>query len=99
MLATISKGKSFTHVKFQRGTGCPHCHNTGYRGRIGVFEMLELNQPMAEALRTLDINAFTQAAYANPNFITLSEAALNYAIEGVTTLDEVMAISAQIDEA
>ncbi len=98
LLATIGKGKSFTHVKFQRGTGCPHCHNTGYRGRIGVFEMLELNQSMAEALRTQDINAFTQAAYANPNFITLSEAALNYAIEGVTTLDEVMSISAQIDE-
>jgi MSHA biogenesis protein MshE len=98
LLATIGKGKIFTHIQFQRGTGCPHCHNTGYRGRIGVFEMLELNVAMADALRMSDINAFTQAAYANPHFITLSEAALNYAIEGVTTLDEVMSISAQIDE-
>ncbi len=98
LLATIGKGKSFAQVQFQHGAGCPHCHNTGYRGRIGVFEMLELNDAMAEALRSSDINKFTQAAYASPNFITLSEAALAYAIEGITTLDEVMSISAQVDE-
>lgn len=98
LLATIGKGKSFAQVQFQHGAGCPHCHNTGYRGRIGVFEMLEVNNAMAEALRSSDINKFTQAAYASPNFITLSEAALAYAIEGITTLDEVMSISAQIDE-
>jgi MSHA biogenesis protein MshE len=98
LLATISKKTSFSAIKFKRGTGCPHCHNTGYRGRIGVFEMLELNQTMAEALRESNINAFTQAAYANPHFVTLSEAALAYAIEGITTLDEVMSVSAQIDD-
>lgn len=53
---------------------------------------------MAEALRMNDINAFTHAAYAVPNFVTLSEAALGYAMEGITTLEEVMTISAQIDE-
>ncbi len=98
LLATVGKGRDFTGVTFKHGAGCPHCHNTGYRGRLGVFEMLELNQPMAEALRTNDINAFTKAAYSTPNFITLSEAALGYAVDGVTTLEEVMAISAQIDD-
>jgi MSHA biogenesis protein MshE len=98
LLVTIGKGRDFSKVQFKQGSGCPHCHNTGYRGRVGVFEMLELNQPMAEALRTNNISTFTSAAYSNPNFVTLSEAALNYAIEGITTLDEVMAISAQIDD-
>ncbi len=98
LLATIGKGRDFSKVPFKQGTGCPHCHNTGYRGRIGIFEMLELNQAMAEALRVNDINGFTRAAYAVPNFVTLSEAALGYAIEGTTTLEEVMTISAQIDD-
>lgn len=98
LLATIGKGRDFSHVSFKQGAGCPHCHNTGYRGRIGIFEMLELNQEMAEALRVNDINGFTRAAYAVPNFVTLSEAALGYAIEGTTTLEEVMTISAQIDD-
>jgi len=98
LLATIGKGRDFSSVPFKQGAGCPHCHNTGYRGRIGIFEMLELNQAMAEALRVNDINGFTRAAYAVPNFVTLSEAALGYAIDGTTTLEEVMTISAQINE-
>ena len=98
MLAAIGKGRDYSHVVFKKGTGCPHCHNTGYRGRIGIFEMLELNQTMAEALRVNDLNAFMQAANAVPDFVNLSEAALGYAIEGLTTLDEVMSISAQVSE-
>lgn len=98
LLLAIGKGRDFSEVSFKRGAGCPHCHNTGYRGRLGVFEMLELTQPMAEALRVNDMNAFTQAAYNSPHFTTLSESALDYAAKGVTTLEEVMAISAQIDE-
>lgn len=98
LLASISKTKNFSSVVFKQGAGCPHCNNTGYRGRIGVFEMLELNAPMAEALRTSDINAFAKAASESPNFKTLSEAALEYAEQGITTLDEVMSITAQIEE-
>ncbi|RYZ82047.1 MAG: type II/IV secretion system protein, partial [Moraxellaceae bacterium] len=97
LIATVNKGKPVT-TQFKRGAGCPHCHNTGYRGRVGVFEMLELNAPLAEALRTSDINGFTLAANASANFKTLSEAALEYAVEGITTLDEVMSITAQIEE-
>jgi MSHA biogenesis protein MshE len=98
LLATITKGKDFSQLRFKQGTGCPHCHNTGYRGRIGVFEMLELNAAMAEAMRLSDVNGFANAASGSPNFKTLSEAALEYAVQGVTTLDEVMSITAQIDE-
>ena len=98
LLATIGKGRDFSNTSFKHGAGCPHCHNTGYRGRVGIFEMLELNEAMAEALRVNDINGFTRAAYAVPNFVTLSEAALNYAIEGRTTLEEVMTITAQVSE-
>ena len=98
LLATISKGKDFSSIQFKSGTGCPHCNNTGYRGRVGVFEMLELNAALAEALRTEDINGFAQAAAATPNFKTLSQAALEYVEQGITTLDEVMSITAQIEE-
>ncbi|RYY75997.1 MAG: type II/IV secretion system protein [Gammaproteobacteria bacterium] len=98
LLATISKGRDFNSVQFKSGAGCPHCNNTGYRGRVGVFEMLELNAVLAEALRTEDINGFAQAAAASPNFKTLSQAALEYAEQGITSLDEVMSITAQIEE-
>lgn len=98
LLMTVGKGRDYSDVLFKQGAGCPHCHNTGYRGRIGIFEMLELNNAMADALRMNDINGFTRAVNEVPNFVTLSEAALGYAIEGKTTLEEVMSISAQIDD-
>lgn len=99
LIKTVGKGRDFSSVTFKHGAGCPHCHNTGYRGRIGVFEMLELNQPMAEALRENNINAFTRAATESPYFQSLSLVALEYAEKGLTTLDEVMGITAQVEEA
>jgi len=36
---------------FKRGAGCPRCHNTGYHGRIGIFELLQIDNSLADALR------------------------------------------------
>jgi MSHA biogenesis protein MshE len=98
LIATLAPPERAAGLAFKAGSGCPHCHNTGYRGRIGVFEMLEINAPMAEALRTNDISAFGRAAHRSARFAPLNQAAFYYATQGVTTLAEVMRISAQVDE-
>ncbi|WP_341936514.1 GspE/PulE family protein [Marinimicrobium sp. C2-29] len=98
LLASIGQGRDLADVQFKQGAGCPHCHNTGYRGRIGVFELLEVNSAMAEALRDNSLNRFTEAAQSSNNYRPLSHAALDYAIEGVSTLEEVMKVSAQIED-
>ncbi len=98
LLASIGRGRDLDGVQFKQGAGCPHCHNTGYRGRIGVFELLEVNSAMAEALRDNSLNRFTEAAQASNNYRPLSHAALDYAIDGVSTLEEVMKVSAQIED-
>lgn len=83
---------------FKKGRGCSHCNNTGYRGRIGIFEFLEINTEMADALRSSDPLGFARVARQQPNFKTLSQCALDYAVEGVTTLDEVFRVSEQVAE-
>ncbi len=98
LLAAVGKSLNTSGVKFKYGAGCPHCFNTGYRGRIGVFEMLELNSDMASALRENNIQAFSDASHASANFKPLSFSALQYAIKGVTTLEEVMRVSAQVED-
>ncbi len=45
------------------GRGCAHCNGTGYRGRLGVYEMLEMTQPMVEAAAHQDSVHFMQAAH------------------------------------
>lgn len=78
---------------FYKGKGCSRCNMTGYKGRIGVFEFLELDDAMCDALRRDDASGFEKAALASEHYVPLNRAALEYAVEGVTTLDEVIRVS------
>ena len=51
LIKALSRQRSLGDIKLRKGRGCPHCFNTGYRGRIGVFELLEIDRAMADALR------------------------------------------------
>jgi MSHA biogenesis protein MshE len=81
----------------QRGRGCAHCNNTGYRGRIAVHEYLEPDEPMLTALRLGEKNAFVTAAKASRFYTPLRISALNLALRGVTTLEEVQRIAGELD--
>jgi MSHA biogenesis protein MshE len=80
-------------INFKHGKGCQHCNQTGYRGRIGVYELLEMTHPTLDALRKNDSAAFTQAAINTPGYLSFSECALNLVRQGITTLDEVIRIT------
>ncbi|MEW6647562.1 MAG: GspE/PulE family protein [Pseudomonadota bacterium] len=82
-------------LQFRHGTGCPHCNNTGYHRRVGVFELLELDQAMADALRQNDSVAFGHAVRASPSFRSLALNALDYAVAGITSLEEVLRIAGE----
>jgi len=77
-------------TKFKRGSGCQSCNRTGYKGRIGVFELLEMTESMMNALKVNDTVTFSQAAQQSPGFVPLAKVALMYAKIGITTVDEVL---------
>ncbi|MCP3176608.1 MAG: GspE/PulE family protein [Desulfuromonadales bacterium] len=91
-------GSKGAELKFKKGTGCPNCHNTGYQGRIGIFELLEIDHALADALRRNDNAAFANVARQQKGFQPLALCALKYAAEGTTSLDEVLRIAGQVDE-
>ncbi|ARN76306.1 MSHA biogenesis protein MshE [Oceanicoccus sagamiensis] len=97
-LRSINPGVDLATLTFLRGRGCSHCNNTGYRGRIGIFEFLEIDNALADTLRSADPLAFGRAARQQQGFKTLSQCALDYAAEGITTLDEVFRVSEQLAE-
>jgi MSHA biogenesis protein MshE len=82
---------------FKQGKGCQTCQYTGYKGRIGVFELLEMNEPMMAALKREDAESFTEHSKANPTFTPLAVAAFNYASQGITTVEEVLRLVEIID--
>lgn len=83
---------------FVRGAGCNHCNHTGYFGRVGVFELLEMSSALADALRRNDSEAFARLAVQQEGFTTLVEQALATALAGVTSLAEVMSLSGHVEE-
>lgn len=86
------------HIGLKKGRGCTYCNNTGYKGRTGIFELLEMNEAMSDALRRDDSAAFTLAAKTDPHYKPLVYSALDLALKGETTLDEVFRVTEQLDE-
>jgi MSHA biogenesis protein MshE len=78
---------------FKRGRGCAHCNGTGYRGRLGVYEMLEMTPRLVEGVAKDDVPAFVRAAQEEMSGQTFVQHAAALAAAGRTTLNEVMRIS------
>ena len=90
--------ESVKTVSFKRGSGCQKCNQTGYRGRVGVFELLEMTDEMMRALKQGDTIAFGEAAENNTTYRPLSHVALSYAKMGVTTVEEVLKLVEMVAE-
>ena len=84
--------------QFFHGRGCSHCNGMGYRGRTGVYEMLEITAAVAHAASHPDPNHFLQAARTQMAGETLRSHAVALASQGRTTVAEAMRISNQLDD-
>jgi len=91
-------GRKGETLSFKAGAGCTRCNGTGYRGRIGAYELLELDSTLCDALRRSDTAAFSRAARTQPGFRSLNLSALSYAVRGVTSLEEVFRVAGEIEE-
>jgi type IV pilus assembly protein PilB len=73
-----------------RGTGCPTCNNTGYKGRIGIYQIM----PMFEELRELVLAGANTAEIKRESMRlgvkTMRQSALTKLKEGVTSFEEVL---------
>ncbi|MDP2810882.1 MAG: GspE/PulE family protein [Rhodocyclaceae bacterium] len=83
---------------YRQGRGCAHCGNTGYQGRQGVYEMLEMNSALVEAANHHDTNAFVNEAKRHMAGHTLRRDAVRLAVEGRTTVQEAMRIDNQQED-
>lgn len=94
-LKTVSK-REVEGVTFSKGNGCGHCNNTGYHGRIGLYEMIEPDEAMLEALRINDINAFMKAVSDNKEYVPLLQSGIDLAFQGITSIEEIMRFAGEI---
>jgi len=77
-------------IKYFRGRGCPHCHNSGYRGRTGIFEMLRITEPLRELINDRAPAIALREKAREQGMRLLREDGILKVARGVTTLDEVV---------
>ncbi len=87
-----------TNSNFKIGAGCSHCNYRGYQGRVGVYELLELNGAMLDALRLNNASAFAKAALACESYHPLSEGVITLVLNGETSVSEAIRVIGQLDE-
>ncbi|GAB3451956.1 GspE/PulE family protein [Massilia terrae] len=85
-------------TRYFHGRGCSHCNGTGYRGRTGVYELLEMTRSVIDASNHPDPSHFLKVAQAEMEGETLRRHAVQLVVAGRTTVAEAMRVSNQIEE-
>ncbi len=89
----------FPEERAWRSVGCEKCENTGFRGRVGFYEVLRVNAMMREAIVNR-VSGRALTATASADHVTMRTDGLMKAAEGVTTVEEVLRATQDVgDEA
>jgi len=76
-----------------QGKGCENCFKTGYRGRLAVFEIFVIDEEIREMITSRASGVEVKKVARKKGMRTLREAALDKALKGITTLEEVMRVT------
>ena len=84
--------------RYRKGRGCKQCGDTGYHGRMGVYELLDMNAELAEKLRHDDSQGFVEAAERAPGYQPLVMVAHEHASNGLTTIEEMLRLAGEVPD-
>ena len=76
--------------RFYRGAGCELCNNTGYKGRVGLFELMIMNNDMRDKIMSNAQTDEIRQLATKQGMIPLRQAGIKWCFEGITTPDEVV---------
>ncbi len=80
-------------LKFYEGKGCPECNGKGFKGRIGLYEVLTMSDKIEElAVKKMPASSIQDQA-VKEGMITMKQDGLIKALQGLTTIDEVMRVT------
>jgi type IV pilus assembly protein PilB len=80
-------------IELHRGTGCPHCKNTGYRGRMPIFEILQFDHDIRKMVTDGKSSNEIKKLLQHQGMRTLQDSCLELVLKGDTTVEELMRIS------
>jgi type II secretory ATPase GspE/PulE/Tfp pilus assembly ATPase PilB-like protein len=97
LLAGLPDAAELKQRTFVRGKGCEKCRNSGYRGRIGLFELMAVTDELAALIAKSTPPADLRRAAVAAGMVTLRRDGLRKAAQGITTVDEVLRVTSGTD--
>jgi len=94
-----SLGIAAGDVTLYRGEGCPACKNTGYHGRVGIYELMEINDDIRELIVAKASSSAIKASAAQKGSKTLRQEGLIRAASGITSVEEVLRVTQEAESA
>jgi type IV pilus assembly protein PilB len=89
---TDEESTTASNLTLYKGMGCPKCNGTGYKGRIGIFEVVQFNEDLREAIiKNVSISELENIA-AKSGFVSLASDALQKVIDGIAHFDDIYPI-------
>ncbi|HCJ66707.1 MAG TPA: type II secretion system protein GspE, partial [Elusimicrobia bacterium] len=80
-------------IYLSRGKGCDNCSNTGYRRRLAIYELIEINDEVRELILERASTHLLKQAARKTGMMNLREAALRKVLNGITTIEEMMRVT------
>lgn len=87
------KAKKFEELKFFRGHGCEKCNNSGYKGRIGIHEILDVTPEIGDMIVKHATTQEIQEKAETEGMVLMWEDGFIKAIDGITTIEEILRVS------
>ena len=89
----LETAKTFSKIPLQKGAGCDHCGQSGYKGRVGIFEVLEADDEISKLISQEKTSLEIENLARKKGMLTMLEDGFIKVITGVTTLEEVLRVT------
>ena len=80
-------------IKFTKGKGCEECRKEGYKGRVGIFEVLDISEEVGKLINSKATSEEIEKEAIKGGMTTMLEDGIIKAVQGVTTLEEIMRVT------
>jgi type IV pilus assembly protein PilB len=89
----ISKDMDWSKISFYRPGGCSRCRKEGYKGRIGIFEVIEMTEAISEMVAKRATSDEIERQAQKEEMIRMIEDGMIKAIQGVTSIEEILRVT------
>jgi len=92
-LGFLAKQQKIKNLLFYRGRGCQQCNNSGYKGRLGIYEILEINEKISQLILQKASRAELEKAALANGMVTIVQDGFIKAKQGITSIEEVLRVT------